>query len=93
MYNVLKRAVLSEKTNMLRESENKYCFVVDTSASKDQVKKAVEKAFEVDVTKVALLIRRGKSHRRGMFVGRKKNSKRAIVTVKQDQKIKIFNEA
>jgi large subunit ribosomal protein L23 len=93
MNNILKRAVLSEKTNMLKESENKYCFVVDISASKVQVRTAVEKAFEVEVTKVAMLIRRGKNHRRGMYVGRSKNIKRAIVSVKKDQKIKIFNEA
>ena len=78
---------------MLKESENKYCFIVDNSATKAQVKNSVEKAFEVEVTKVALLIRRGKNHRRGMYVGRSKNIKRAIVSVNKEQKIKIFNEA
>lgn len=53
---IIKRVVISEKAVSLIESENKLVFIVDLKATKEDVKKAIEKIFEVKVDKINLLI-------------------------------------
>jgi large subunit ribosomal protein L23 len=91
-YDVLQRPLLSEKSNRVREGENKYTFLVAPKASKKDVKSAVEKVFGVTVEGVTTLITRGKVKRRGNNVAKLSNTKKAVVTLKQGEKIGLFED-
>ncbi len=91
-YNILKRPLLSEKSNKAREQQQKYTFIVDLQASKDDVKKAVERVFNVNVVNVNTTILRGKNKRRGMFFTLTKKKKKAFVTLSEGQKLSIFED-
>jgi large subunit ribosomal protein L23 len=88
---VLIRPVVSEKTYALMD-QSVYVFVVDPRATKIDVRNAVEQAFNVKVTKVNTLNRKGKSsrNRRTGVVGHRANTKRAIVTLKSGDSINLF---
>jgi large subunit ribosomal protein L23 len=81
--------VVSEKSYGLLD-ENKYTFVVAPDANKTEIKVAVEKVFNVTVTGVNTLNRQGKRRRTRFGVGRRPDTKRAIVTVAEGQRIDIF---
>ncbi len=88
---VLIRPVISEKTYALM-NHNVYVFVVERRANKIDVRHAVEQAFGVRVDNVNTLNRRGKTtrNRRTNTVGRKADTKRAIVTLHAGDKIDLF---
>ena len=87
---VLLAPVISEKSYGLLE-ENKYTFVVAPDANKTQIKIAVEKVFGVKVVSVNTLNRQGKRKRTRTGYGRRKDTKRAIVTLSAESKpIEIF---
>ncbi len=87
---VLIRPVISEKSYGLLE-ENKYTFEVRPDANKTQIKIAVEKIFDVEVVSVNTLNRQGKRKRTRYGYGKRKDVKRAIVTLSEDSKaIEIF---
>ena len=90
-YSVLVKPLLSEKSNDARELDNKYSFKVDLKATKADVRKAVEKLFDVKVTSVQTLVTRGKIKRRGNQVGHLSNTKKAIVTLVEGAKIGLFD--
>jgi large subunit ribosomal protein L23 len=73
--------VVSEKSYNLID-DGKYTFVVDTRANKTEIKLAVEKIFNVKVDSVNTLNRQGKTRRTKFGLGKRKNTKRAIVTLK-----------
>jgi large subunit ribosomal protein L23 len=82
--------VVSEKSYDLIEDSNTYTFVVDPRANKTEIKQAVQAIFGVKVTSVNTLNRRGKQKRTGWVVGRRKNTKRALVKLAPDNSIDIF---
>lgn len=84
------RPVISEKTYGLLD-DNKYTFVVDPRANKTQIKQAIEQIFDVRVEKVNTLNRPGKRKRRGWVVGKRPDTKRAIVTLAPGDEIEIFD--
>jgi large subunit ribosomal protein L23 len=88
---VLIRPVVSEKTYGLMD-QNVYVFIVDPKATKIDVRHAVEQAFNVTVTNVNTLNRKGKSqrNRRTGVVGTRPDTKRAIVTLKSGDSINLF---
>ncbi len=87
---VLLAPVISEKSYGLLE-ENKYTFVVAPGANKTQIKIAVEKVFGVKVVNVNTLNRQGKRKRTRTGYGKRKDTKRAIVTLSAESKpIEIF---
>lgn len=88
-HDVLIKPMVSEKSTMMM-SESKYSFIVDRNANKIEIKHAVESAFNVDVLNVTTRNYIGKEKRMGRFVGRRPNTKRAIVTLAPGQKIEIF---
>ena len=90
-HNVLIRPVVSEKSYSLMD-ENVYVFVVDPSATKVDVRHAVEQAFGVKVDKVNTLTRKGKvkRNRRTNTVGHRADTKRAIVTLREGDSIDLF---
>ncbi|CAL9672741.1 MULTISPECIES: 50S ribosomal protein L23 [Saccharothrix] len=87
---ILLAPVISEKSYGLLE-ENKYTFVVAPGANKTQIKIAVEKVFGVKVVSVNTINRQGKRKRTRTGFGKRKDTKRAIVTLSAESKpIEIF---
>ena len=86
---ILLRPVVSEKSYGLLE-ERQYTFEVRPDANKTQIKIAVEAVFDVTVTNVNTLNRQGKRKRTRSGWGKRKDTKRAIVTVADGQRIEIF---
>lgn len=91
-FNVLTKPVLSEKSLDAREGLNKYVFRVNLKATKDDIKRAVVKVFGVKPLRVHTIVNRGKVRRRGAHVGAPTNFKKAIVTLKEGEKIKLFED-
>ena len=85
---VLIAPVVSEKSYGLLDA-NKYTFIVHPDANKTEIKIAVEKVFGVKVTSVNTINRQGKRRRTRVGIGRRKDTKRAVVTLK-DGTIDIF---
>ncbi|MEO0096706.1 MAG: 50S ribosomal protein L23 [candidate division WOR-3 bacterium] len=83
---IIIRPILSEKALRLREY-NQYIFEVAKDANKIDIKKAVEELFKVKVEKVRTLNVRGKPKRMGIFEGRTSSWKKAIVTLKEGERI------
>lgn len=88
--NVILRPLDTEKLRHLRERQNKYAFQVNLAANKAEIKSAVEAAFGVKVTDVKVMNFQGKPRRKGRFLGRTANWKKAIVTLIPQDKITIF---
>ena len=86
---ILLRPVVSEKSYGLLD-EGKYTFVVAPSANKTQIKMAVEEVFRVKVTGVNTLNRQGKRRRTRTGWGKRADTKRAIVTLADGDRIDIF---
>jgi len=85
---ILLAPVVSEKSYGLLD-ENKYTFIVDPRANKTEIKIAVEQVFGVKVESVNTLNRQGKKRRTRFGTGKRKDTKRAVVTLK-DGTIDIF---
>lgn len=86
---IILKPVVSEKSYDLIE-KNKYTFRVHSKANKSEIRSAVEKNFKVKVVNVNTLSRKGKARRRGYTSGRTSNWKRAIVTLKEGDRIEFF---
>lgn len=78
---------VSEKTTLAADQHNQYVFRVAVDASKPEIRKAVETLFEVKVDKVQVLNNKGKTKRFGQRMGRRKDWKKAYVTLKSGQEI------
>ena len=89
-YTIVKTLILSEKISREMEKAGSYCFKVEPSANKLEIKKAVEQLFKVHVVKVNTMRRKGKLKReRAARYGRTSFQKRAIVKLKAGDKIEI----
>ena len=86
---VLLAPVVSEKSYGLLD-ENKYTFLVRTDANKTEIKIAVESIFDVKVTAVNTINRKGKTRRTRYGLGKRPDLKRAVVSVAEGQRIDIF---
>jgi large subunit ribosomal protein L23 len=86
---ILLAPVISEKSYGLLD-ENKYTFIVRPDANKTQIKIAVQQAFGVKVLDVNTINRNGKRKRTRYGYGKRKDTKRAIVSVEPGQRIEIF---
>ncbi len=87
---ILLRPLLTEKAMLGQEEGNRYYFEVRKDANKLEVKKAVEKMFEVRVTKVNTMLVPGKWKRLGMFRGRGGSWKKAVVTLHEGDVIELY---
>ena len=88
---IILKPVVSEKSYALLD-DNVYTFVVAPDANKIEIKAAVEAIFNVKVTKISTLNRKGKrkrNRRTGKF-GQRPNTKRAIVALAPDDRIELF---
>jgi len=88
---VLRKPLLTEKSNTLKANRNIVCFEVDRRAGKREIREAVEKLFGVKVQSVSTAIVHGKYRRYGKSVGRKPDWKKAFVKLKEgEKKIEFF---
>jgi large subunit ribosomal protein L23 len=87
---VIKGPIITEKLDLAREKHRQYSFVVDKKATKHDIARAVSQQFKVTVTDVRTLIMRGKIKRVGMSMGKRSNFKKAFVTLKEGDKIELF---
>ncbi|MGE5134445.1 MAG: 50S ribosomal protein L23 [Gemmatimonadota bacterium] len=86
---VLLRPVISEKSYRLAD-DGKYTFVVAPDANRTQIRQAVEEVFKVKVTGVNTLNRPGKRRRTRFGWGKRADTKRAIVSVAEGDRIDLF---
>jgi large subunit ribosomal protein L23 len=96
MNNILIKPLVTERMSALMESENKYGFIVNYNANKIEIAKAIEKRFEVNVVAVNTIRYKGKLKtqftKKGRFSGKTPQFKKAIITLKEDQKLDLFEE-
>lgn len=101
---ILIRPVITEKMTILQDKKkrngeplNQYGFIVEKGATKTEIKKAIEKHFNVKVTSVRTINVEGKSSvrytKRGFVQGKRADRKKAIVTLAKDNKIEFVEGA
>jgi len=89
---IIRKVLITEKGTVMREVHQQYLFEVARAANKIEIKRAVEAVFNVKVDTVQTMQMRGKVKRQGRWVGRRNDWKKAIVTLKPDQKIELFEQ-
>ena len=87
---VIIEPIVSEKSYDLIEDHNTYTFRVDTRTNKTEIKQAVESIFGVRVVAVNTINRKGKWKRSGWVLGKRPDTKRALVTLAEGDEIDIF---
>jgi large subunit ribosomal protein L23 len=90
LHDIIRRPLLTEKSNIAREEENIATFAVDPRANKHEIRRAVESLFEVKVSTVRTMQQPGKKKRVGKKVGRKPAWKKAIVELAEGHTIEYF---
>ena len=88
---IIKRPIISEKS-IAQGVVNKYTFLVERTADKDQIAKAIEKLFKVAVTDVNVINLAGKLKKFRRTVGHRNARRKAIVTLKKGDRIALFEE-
>ena len=89
LYRIVESPHVTEKTSALSINNNQVVFRVNKSATKNQIKKAVEELFSVSVTSVSTSISKGKTKRNKFGVYRRSDFKKAFVSLKQGDEIKF----
>ncbi|MCL4456933.1 MAG: 50S ribosomal protein L23 [Nitrospirae bacterium] len=87
IYDVIKKPLFTEKGMDIKERENKVLIEVDSGSNKHEIKKAVEDIFKVKVEKVATINEKGKMKKFGKSVGRTPDRKKAVITLKEGEKL------
>jgi large subunit ribosomal protein L23 len=90
LHDVIKGPLITEKLDQAREKFRQYSFIVDKKATKVDVARAVESLFKVTVEGVRTNVVRGKVKRVGKSIGQRPNYKKAVVTLKEGDKIELF---
>ena len=89
-YDIIKRPVITEKTSIQKEAANQVSFEVDRRANRVEIKRSIEKIFNVRVSSVKTMQVKGKTKQRGRIVGKRKDWKKAIVTLLPGERIDFF---
>lgn len=84
---VLRAPLVTEKTSRMAEQDNVIAFEVEKTANKDQIRRAVESLFKVDVVGVSTVLVKGKTKRFGRMQGRRSDWKKAYVRLADGQTI------
>ena len=90
IYSVIKKPLVTEKSTIARDEGNKYIFEVDRSATKIEIRNAVEKIFKVKVMNVRTMNFTGKKKRLGRKIGSRSDWKKAVVTLAPGSSIEVF---
>jgi len=86
MFDIIKRPLVTEKNTLHNSSLNEYAFEVDLKANRSEIKKAVEKLFNVKVLRVNTMVNRKEARKMGRSPGKRKLWKKAIVKLKEGDK-------
>ncbi|MDM8538123.1 50S ribosomal protein L23 [Desulfobacterales bacterium HSG17] len=89
-YDIIRGPLVTEKTTLQKEIDNQVTFKVDRDANRVEIKDAVEKNFNIKVKQVRTIQVKGKVKQRGRIIGKKKDWKKAIVTLMPGQRIDFF---
>ncbi|MBW1743125.1 MAG: 50S ribosomal protein L23 [Deltaproteobacteria bacterium] len=92
-YEIIRGPVITEKGTIQKEANNQLTFEVDRKANRVEIRHAVEKVFNVRVEKVRTIQIKGKVKRLGRATGKRRNWKKAIVTLAEGQNIEFFEGA
>ncbi len=92
-YDIVKKPVITEKTEILRRDYNKYTFEVSPKANKIEIRKAIETLFNVKVESVSTINVKPVTKRHGMKLYKTQAKKKAIVKLAEGSKIPYFTEA
>lgn len=87
---LLKPRITEKGSRMSTDEQSTVVFEVPLDADKLEVRRAVEEAFNVEVANVRTMVVRGKIKRRGRFIGKRSNWKKAIVTLAEGQEVDFF---
>ena len=90
-YQILKYPIDTEKTNLQKELLNQMSFEVDPSTNRVEIKKAVEEIFKVKVKSVNTMNVKGKFKQRGRIIGKRKDYKKALITLMPGHRINFFD--
>ena len=93
LHDILIRPLLTEKITALREGKNCVAFHVKKEASRLDVQRAVEKVLKVRVEHVNVMNVKGKRKRQGRFVGKRPDWRKAIITLKEGEKLELYESA
>ena len=89
LYTLIKSPIITEQTAQLGETLKQVVFKVDISANKKEIKKAVEKLFNVEVIKVTTSIVKGKTKRNRFGLYKKSDYKKAFVSISEESEIQF----
>jgi large subunit ribosomal protein L23 len=89
LYTLIKSPIITEQTAQLGESLKQVVFKVDISANKKEIKKAVEKLFNVEVVKVTTSVVKGKTKRNRFGLYKKSDYKKAFVSISEESEIQF----
>lgn len=93
IYSIIKKPLFTEKGGSLKEAQNKVLVEVARDANKIEIKKAIEEIFKVKVAKVATINEQGKMKRYGKSLGKTSDRKKAIITLRQGEKLEFIEGA
>lgn len=89
-YDIIESPLITEKTTIQKEASNQVSFKVSRMANRIEIKRAVENIFNVKVAGVHTMQVKGKTKQRGRIIGKRKNWKKAIVTLMPGERIDFF---
>ena len=89
-HEIIKRPLITEKTSIQKEMFNKVSFEVDRRANRIEIKRAIEAIFNVRVAGVQTMQITGKTKQRGRIIGKRRDWKKAIVTLMPGERIDFF---
>jgi len=89
-YDIIRGPLVTEKTTLQKELNNQVTFKVDKRANRVEIKEAVERNFNTKVKQVRTVQVKGKVKQRGKIIGKRKDWKKAIITLMPGQRIDFF---
>ncbi|MFQ5485057.1 MAG: 50S ribosomal protein L23 [Desulfobacterales bacterium] len=89
-HDMIKRPLITEKTGIQKEVSNQVSFEVERKSNRIEIKRSIEKIFNVKVIGLQTMQVKGKKKRRGRIVGRRRDWKKAIVTLGPGERIDFF---
>ena len=92
-HDLIIKPLITEKTTIQKEVANQVSFEVDRRANRIEIKKSIETLFDVKIAKVRTMQMNGKTKRRGRVVGKRRDWKKAIVTLMPGERIDFFEGA
>ena len=92
-YQIIRRPLVTEKSTLSKENNNQLVFEVAPKANKVEIRRAIESIFNVRVLKIRTIHMNGKKKRIGRIIGRRRNWKKAIVTLGAGERIEFFEGA